>query len=316
MGAIDSTESQVEVSIVIPVLNEEENIAPLVTEIDAALIGIRWEAIFIDDGSRDGTLGELKKAQQHRKQIRILRLKRNWGKSTAMMLGFEAANAPICITMDGDLQDNPAEIPAFLEAIAAGSDLVCGQRKKRRDGISKRLPSKIYNLLARCLLRTELKDMNCGFKAYDTRLARSLNLYGDMHRFVPILARMEGAVITGLSVGHRPRLHGQSKYGATRLIRGILDMFTIAFLLSFLDRPLHLFGRIGVISSMTGAIIGGYLVILKYSTDAAIGDRPLLMLSVLLLTMGIQFFMLGLLGEAFVHRSHQGRSLDLLGEEI
>jgi glycosyltransferase involved in cell wall biosynthesis len=305
-----------EVSLIIPVYDEEENIGVLVSEIDDALAEIRYEAIFIDDGSRDGTLSELTTARHEHPELRIIKLKRNWGKSAALMMGFEAARAPVCITLDGDLQDDPAEIPAFLEAISRGSDLVCGWRDKRRDGISKRLPSNIYNVLARWTLRTRLKDMNCGFKAFDSNLAKSLNLYGDMHRYIPVLCKMKGAVISEIPVNHRPRRHGRSKYGSKRLLRGILDMFTVGFLLSFLERPLHLFGRIGLLFSLAGVGTGGYLVFLKYSTGAAIGDRPLLLLSVLLVTMGVQLFMLGLLGEAFGYRSHERPSFELLGEEL
>jgi len=304
------------VSLIIPVKDEEDNVVELVDEIEAALSGISHETIFIDDGSTDSTLSKIEALRQDCHSIRVIKLKRNWGKSTAMMIGFDAARAPVCITMDGDLQDDPAEIPAFLEKMDEGFDLVCGKRDKRRDGIAKRWPSKVYNQLSRWILKTELKDMNCGFKAYDTKLARRLNLYGDMHRYVPILSNMKGALITEMDVNHRPRRHGTSKYGAKRIMRGIFDLFTVGFLLSFLERPLHFFGRIGIVFCLAGTAIGGYLVVLKYTAGAAIGDRPLLLLSILLVTTGVQMFMLGLFGEAFVYRSHERPALDMLGKEL
>ena len=311
----DSTED-VAVSVVIPVLNEEENIEPLVSEIVAAMAGKTFEILFIDDGSSDATVEKILAQREIHSMIRILKFKRNQGKAIALAAAFEIAKGKVSITMDGDLQDDPKEIERFLDKMDEGYEMVCGWRAKRKDGIVKRWPSKIYNAMSRKIAGVDLHDMNCGFKAYDTELARSLDLYGDMHRYTPVLGAIRGGRITEIPVEHRPRVHGKSKYGSKRLLRGLFDLMTVGFLVSFMERPLHLFGRIGGFFSAVGFAICTYLVTLKYAYGEGIGDRPLLMLGVLLITVGIQLFMLGLLGESFVYRSRQNRRLDLLGDEI
>mgnify|MGYP003794617649 CR=1 FL=1 len=305
-----------DVSIIIPVLNEEENIRPLVEEITAAMSERSYEILFVDDGSTDTTVEKILELKSRNSRIRILKLKRNFGKSTAMAAGFDAARGETSITMDGDLQDDPAEIPRFLASRAEGNDIVCGWRSKRNDNIFKRWPSKIYNKMSRRIAGVKIHDMNCGFKAYDTELARSLNLYGDMHRYTPVLGKMNGAKVSEIAINHRKRIHGKSKYGARRIVRGLLDLMTVGFLFSFLERPLHLFGRIGTLISLVGLGICGYLVTLKYAHGEGIGERPLLMLGILLITLGVQLFMLGLLGETIVYRSSQHRQIQFFSKEL
>jgi glycosyltransferase involved in cell wall biosynthesis len=305
-----------DVSIIIPVLNEEENIRPLVEEIIAAMGERSYEILFVDDGSTDATVDIILELKSSNSRIRILKLKRNFGKSTAMAAGFDAARGETSITMDGDLQDDPAEIPRFLASRAEGNDIVCGWRAKRNDNIFKRWPSKIYNKMSRRIAGVKIHDMNCGFKAYDTELAQSLNLYGDMHRYTPVLGKMNGAKVSEIAINHRKRIHGKSKYGAKRIVRGLLDLVTVGFLFSFLERPLHLFGRIGTLISLVGFGICGYLVTLKYAYGEGIGERPLLMLGVLLITLGVQLFMLGLLGETIVYRSSQHRQIQFFSKEL
>ena len=305
-----------QLSIIIPVLDEEENLIPLVEEIKSVLEDTSFEIIFIDDGSTDNSLEIMMGLKESEGNVRVIKHRRNFGKAVALKTGFAAASGEISITMDGDLQDNPAEIPRFIEEINNGNDIVCGWRAKRRDNILKRWPSKIYNRLVRMMCGIKIHDMNCGFKAYDTDLAKSLNLYGDMHRYTPVLGKMNGAKITEIAINHRPRLHGKSKYGTKRLMRGFFDLITISFLMAFLERPMHLFGKVGGFLSTTGLVICSYLVFIKYAYDEGIGDRPLLSLGVLLIIIGVQFFLLGLLGETITYRASENNSNTSSSKEL
>ncbi len=313
---MNMSEKTLQLSIVIPILDEEENLVPLVEEIKSVLTNISYEIIFIDDGSTDESLNILMGLKNSEENVRVIKHKRNFGKAIALKTGFSAAQGQITITMDGDLQDNPAEIPRFIEQIKNGNDIVCGWRAKRRDNILKRWPSRIYNLLVRTMCGIKIHDMNCGFKAYDTDLAKSLNLYGDMHRYTPVLGKMNGAKITEIAINHRPRLHGKSKYGSKRLLRGFFDLITVSFLMAFLERPMHLFGKVGGFLSTVGLAICSYLVVIKYAFDEGIGDRPLLSLGVLLIIIGVQFFLLGLLGETITYRSSENNTNPSASKEL
>lgn len=310
------SEKTLQLSIVIPILNEEENLVPLVEEIKSVLTNISYEIIFIDDGSTDESLNILMGLKNSEENVRVIKHKRNFGKAIALKTGFSAAQGQITITMDGDLQDNPAEIPRFIEQIKNGNDIVCGWRAKRRDNILKRWPSRIYNLLVRTMCGIKIHDMNCGFKAYDTDLAKSLNLYGDMHRYTPVLGKMNGAKISEIAINHRPRLHGKSKYGSKRLLRGFFDLITVSFLMAFLERPMHLFGKVGGVLSTAGFAICSYLVVIKYAFDEGIGERPLLSLGILLIIIGVQFFLLGLLGETITYGSSENNTNQSSSKEL
>ncbi len=310
-----STEA-LELSIIVPVLDEEENLIPLVEEIKSTLENTAYEIIFIDDGSSDNSLEVMMGLKESEGNVRVIKHRRNFGKAVALKTGFAAASGKISITMDGDLQDNPAEIPRFIEEIENGNDIVCGWRAKRRDNILKRWPSKLYNRLVRMMCGIKIHDMNCGFKAYDTDLAKSLNLYGDMHRYTPVLGKMNGATITEIAINHRPRLHGKSKYGTKRLARGFFDLITISFLMAFLERPMHLFGKVGGFLSTVGLAVCSYLVVIKYAYDEGIGDRPLLSLGVLLIIIGVQFFLLGLLGETITYRASENNTNTSSSKEL
>jgi len=307
---------QLDLSIIVPVLDEEDNLIPLVEEIKSILGDMPFEIIFIDDGSTDNSLAIMTDLKETESNVRVIKHRRNFGKAVALKTGFAAAKGQISITMDGDLQDNPAEIPRFIEEIEKGNDIVCGWRAKRRDNIFKRWPSKIYNRLVRLMCGIKIHDMNCGFKAYDTDLAKSLNLYGDMHRYTPVLGKMNGAKITEIAINHRPRLHGKSKYGSKRLLRGFFDLITVSFLMAFLERPMHLFGKVGGFLSTVGLAICSYLVVIKYAFDEGIGDRPLLSLGVLLIIIGVQFFLLGLLGETITYRSSENNTNPSASKEL
>ena len=313
---MNMSEKTLQLSIVIPILDEEENLVPLVEEIKSVLTNISYEIIFIDDGSTDESLNILIGLKNSEENVRVIKHKRNFGKAIALKTGFSAAQGQITITMDGDLQDNPAEIPRFIEQIKNGNDIVCGWRAKRRDNILKRWPSRIYNLLVRTMCGIKIHDMNCGFKAYDTDLAKSLNLYGDMHRYTPVLGKMNGAKISEIAINHRPRLHGKSKYGSKRLLRGFFDLITVSFLMAFLERPMHLFGKVGGVLSTAGLAICSYLVIIKYAFDEGIGERPLLSLGILLIIIGVQFFLLGLLGETITYRSSENNTNPSASKEL
>lgn len=289
------------ISIVVPIYNEEGSIAPLYAELCDVLkpLGRPFEIIFIDDGSTDGTLGILKALPD----TTILSFSRNWGKSKALERGFEEARGAFIITLDGDLQDDPKEIPRFIAALESGSDLVVGWKQVRHDTFERRFFSKVANGTARFLAGSGVHDMNCGFKAYRAAVAKELSLYGDMHRYIPAIVSLSGYTVTEIPVNHRPRRFGKSKYGPGRLLSGLFDLMTLLFMRRFLDRPMHFFGFLGSVLGVVGAGALAYLTCLKLFTGAAIGSRPLLLFGVLFVVVGFQFLSLGLLGELLIRQS-------------
>lgn len=291
-------------SIVIPMKDEAENVSPLYKKLKASLekIQYNYEIFFIDDGSTDSTYQELVNLSNTDNHLKIIKLRKNFGKATALSTGFKYVSGSIVITMDGDLQDDPEEIPRFIAKIEEGYDLVSGWKHLRLDPLTKTLPSKIFNRLACILTGVNLHDFNCGFKAYRRGVIDSLHLYGEMHRYIPALAAWSGFNITEIPVHHNHRLYGKSKYGFSRLIKGLLDLITVKFLISYSSRPLHVFGVPGICSLLVGGIIGFYLLILKYFENIRLSERPLLMLSIVLVFIGFQFISLGLLGEMITYR--------------
>ncbi len=290
-----------DLSIIIPVKNEEKNVAILHRELTETLknIGKRYEIIFIDDGSEDNTSPELEKLHKKDKNVKVIELRQNFGKSIALMIGFNHANGDFVITMDGDLQDDPAEIPRMLKKINQGYDLVVGWKYIRNDPITKTMPSKIFNKLTSITTGVNIHDSNCGFKIFRKEVAKSLNIYGELHRYIPALAHWKGYKVSEIKVNHRSRKFGQSKYGVTRLVKGFLDLITVKFLMRFSKRPLHLFGFIGMLFFLIGFSIGVYMTYL-WSKGVTIWDRPILALGVLFMIIGIQFISIGLLGELIV----------------
>jgi glycosyltransferase involved in cell wall biosynthesis len=299
-------------SIVIPVLNEGESLAELHRELMSVLPGTgrEFEIVFVDDGSRDDTLARLRTL----KPVRVLSFARNFGKSQALMAGFAAAKGDVIITMDGDLQDDPTNIPAFLEALDRGADLVCGWKQSRRDTWARRFVSRIANGVTAAATGVRVHDMNCCFKAYRAPVAKDLRLFGDQHRYIPALAAQQGFLVGEIPISHRPRKHGRSRYGPGRLINGLFDFITLVFLRRFTDRPMYLFGLIGMTLLAVGFGILAYLVGIKVFQGALIGDRPLLMLGVLLMLIGFQSFALGFLGELIIRQSPRGSVLYTLKE--
>jgi glycosyltransferase involved in cell wall biosynthesis len=286
------------ISIVIPLHNEERSIALLYDELQAALepLGQEWEAVFVDDGSVDGSFAALTRLHNANENVRVVRLRRNFGKAAALAAGFGQAGGETIVTIDADLQDDPAEIPHLLVKLDEGFDLVSGWKTRRRDPLRRRVPSRIFNWVTGRVSGLRLHDMNCGLKAYRAEVVRGLPLYGELHRFIPVLAQYRGFRVAELPVNHRPREHGRSRYGVERYIRGFLDLLTVSFIGRYQHRPLHLFGGLGLILGLIGFAILVYLTVVK-ALGHAIGERPLLTLGVLLVVVGLQFFSLGLISE-------------------
>jgi dolichol-phosphate mannosyltransferase len=286
------------ISVVIPVHDEERSVALLLDELGSALepLGQEWEAVFVDDGSTDGTFAALTRLHAGADNVRIVRLRRNFGKAAALQAGFEEARGDVVVTIDGDLQDDPAEIPRLLAKLDEGFDLVSGWKTRRRDPLTRRLPSKLFNAVTGRISGLRLHDLNCGLKAYRAEVVRDLRIYGELHRFVPVLAHYRGFRVAELPVNHRPREHGRSRYGMERYVRGFLDLLTVTFMGRYRHRPLHLFGSLGLALGGIGGIVLAYLTVLKLAGNA-IGHRPLLTLGVLLVVVGVQLLSLGLLSE-------------------
>jgi len=296
---MDEKQKPVDISIVIPVYNEEGNLKRLHAKLSNVLHTItgKYEIIFVDDGSTDNSFGILKGINREDKKVKVIKLRRNFGKSIALNTAFRYAKGDIIVTMDGDLQDDPDEIPKFIEKIEEGYDVVVGWKNPRKDPITKKIPSKIFNRLTRMLMGVDIHDFNCGYKAFKSETLENICLYGEMHRYIPVLIAWQGFRIAEIKVKHHPRKYGQSKYGASRIIKGFLDLITVKFLTGYLTRPLHIFGIPGILTFLAGFFVGLYLLVLKYWKGIALGDRPLLMLSVLLIIFGLQFMSIGLLGE-------------------
>lgn len=292
------------VSIVIPAYNEAESLSKLVEEIESVFPESGAEIIIVDDGSTDSTWQVIRGLAADGR-ITGLRLGTNQGKAAALSAGFAEADGNFVATLDADLQDDPAEIPGMIEQMLREElDLVSGWKKVRRDPIGKRLPSKLYNTVVRLTTGIRLHDFNCGLKVYRNHAAGSLTLYGEMHRYTPVLAVQKGYAVGEKIVNHRPRAHGRSKYGMSRFFRGYADLLTILFLNRYSSKPLHFFGGVGTVMSLAGFAISVYLTILWLGGEP-IGRRPLLLLGVFLMLVGFQFISLGLLGEMLLRLSHR-----------
>lgn len=285
-------------SIVIPLLNEVDSIPELYREIVAEVdpLNLTWEIIFIDDGSTDGSSATLRDLFERDPRIRIIEFRRNFGKSAALAAGFQMASGDAIITMDADLQDSPGEIPRLIERLNHGADLVSGWKFPRNDPLSKRLPSSVFNRVVRSLSGVELHDFNCGLKAYRREVVNDIKIYGELHRYIPVLAHFRGFRVEEIKVSHRARRYGTSKFGNARFARGFFDLLTVLFLAQYTRRPLHFFGWFGIAALLVGFVINAYLAAMWF-LGHPIGTRPLLTLGVLLMIMGAQFVVFGLLAE-------------------
>ncbi len=295
-------------SLVIPLFNEAGNVGKLHEEISTVLEDYpnAWEIIFVNDGSRDSSAQVLSALFiQDPTHVRVITLRTNSGKALALQAGFSEAKGEYIFTMDADLQDDPEEIPAFIKKINEGYDLVSGWKHNRLDSPLKNTTSKFYNWITRKVSGIELRDFNCGFKLYRAETAKDLTLYGELHRYIPVMAGNLGYTIGEIPVNHRKRFSGSTKYGAIRFINGLLDLMTVMFITKYRFRPLHLFGYLGISFFGLGALGASYLTILKFATGASIGERPLLLFSVLLMIVGVQLAMSGLIAELMTSSSQR-----------
>lgn len=303
--------TQLDLSIVVPLYNEEGNVQELYRELQRVLasLAFTYEIVFINDGSSDRTaelLGEISSNDQH---VVVVHFRRNFGQTAAMSAGFDYSRGDIVITMDGDLQNDPADIPKFLDKIREGHDVVAGWRYKRQDPfLSRRLPSMIANRIISWITGVKLHDYGCTLKAFKKDVAENIRLYGEMHRFIPAIASAMGINIAEVMVNHRPRQRGKSKYGISRTFRVILDLITVKFLLSYSHRPIHVFGLIGMVSFCLGTLISFILILQRQIYDMPLADRPLLLLAILLVFIGIQFVTFGLISELQIRTYHESQN--------
>jgi glycosyltransferase involved in cell wall biosynthesis len=293
-------EHETDISVVIPLLNEEQSLKELHRQLRDALgrTGKRYELIFVDDGSTDGSFNVLRELKRmDARHVKIIRFRRNYGKSAALSVGFEKSRGRSVITMDADLQDDPAEIPALLKKLGEGYDLVSGWKKTRRDPLSKTIPSRFFNFVTGLLTGIRIHDFNCGLKAFRREVVKSIKVYGELHRYMPVLASSLGFRIGEIVVQHRARKYGKTKFGVTRFWRGFLDLLTVLFTTRYFQKPLHLFGFWGLFATMAGIVIVGYLAVLWFLGQTSLSNRPLFLGGIMLIIVGIQFISIGLLGE-------------------
>jgi glycosyltransferase involved in cell wall biosynthesis len=297
----------VDVSIVVPVFNERPTLATLIEQCRAAMEPLRlaWEIVVVDDGSTDGSFEELAVLRARDAHVRAVRLRTNIGKAAALAVGFRAATGASVVTMDGDLQDDPAEIPRLLACLDEGYDLVSGWKQERQDPITRVIASRLFNGLSRAVSGVPLRDMNCGLKAYRREVTLEVPLYGELHRFIPLLALWRGFRVAEISVSHRPRAVGRSRYGWSRALRGIMDLVTVVCLTRYNRRPAHFFSLPGTALIALGSSLCGYIAYLRLAYGHIWNRHPLLMFAVLLVVVGVQLFTTGLLGEMMVDASRR-----------
>jgi glycosyltransferase involved in cell wall biosynthesis len=315
------SEHDVNFSIVVPIFNEQDNICELYSAITGALDinDTSYEIIMVDDGSTDGSYSVLQRIAAQEERLKVIRLRRNFGQTAAMSAGFDAAAGAIIIPMDGDLQNDPADIPRLIAKLGEGYDVVSGWRRDRKDTfVTRKIPSMLANALISSLTGVHLHDYGCTLKAYRREVLEGINLYGEMHRFVPALASQFGARVTEIPVNHHPRLHGTSKYGISRTLRVILDLMTVKFLLAYSTKPIQLFGKWGIYTLMAGCVSGAATIYMKFFEHTSMNRNPLLILTAFLLFMGVQFIVLGLLGElnARTYFESQGKPIYVVRDRI
>ena len=292
------------ISIVIPVLNEEQNLAPLHREIDEVLrsAGLQAEVIIVDDGSKDGSWNEVTQLARRDPRVQGIRFRRNFGKAAALSAGFACVRGEFVVTLDADLQDNPSEIPGLIRQLETGFDLVNGWKRRRFDPWHKVIPSRIFNWMIRLAGGLKLHDHNCGLKGYRVEVVREIRIYGELHRFITLLAHARGFRVTEMEVEHRPRIHGQSHYGMERFVKGLLDLLTVRVLTLFGERPLHFLGAAGLVAFAVGFLGLAYLAWLWVTGHRPIGTRPVLIYSAASLLLGAQMMSAGILAELIVAR--------------
>ena len=298
------------VSVIIPVFNEVESIKELYEQLKIGLEQYNPnEIIFVDDGSSDGSVEAIKKISELDDSVILIQFHRNYGKSAALSEGFKYANGNYVVTMDADLQDDPSEIKNLINKLEEGYDLVSGWKKDRKDPLSKRLPSKLFNFVTRMVTGVRIHDFNCGLKIYKKAVVKTLELYGGRHRYIPAMAGQKKFKVTEIIVNHRPRIYGETKYGGSRLFHGLFDLISILFLSKYTQSPMYFFGKIGLFTFLTGLGIEIYVLYLKYSIgDPFAKHMALLMLGILIIVIGIQFFSIGLVGEMIANSNQDKES--------
>lgn len=289
------------ISIVIPVFNEQNNIKILYKRLKSVLAEANYEIIYVDDGSTDNTPKIIEELKKGDKSVKLIQFRRNFGKSDALNAGLKNAKGSIVITMDGDLQDDPSDIPRLLGKIGLGYDLVVGWKKKKYRWYNlKIIPSRIFNILTRILTGIKLHDIDCPFKAFNRKVVDELNIYGELHRYIPVLAHQKGFKIGEVEIKNLPRVSGKSKFGHGRVIKGFLDLITVIFITRFVKRPLHFFGSIGIVLLMLGFVLGAVLAIERFVFGMLIVKEAYVLLTVLFIILGVQFISIGLIGEMLV----------------
>jgi glycosyltransferase involved in cell wall biosynthesis len=309
-SVIGNFSKKIELSVIVPVYNEEDNVKLLVDKILAVLKNInkKSEVIIIDDGSNDRTADILKEIAKEHKEVKGIIFRRNYGQTAAMSAGFDYAKGDMIITLDGDLQNDPADIPLLISKFNEGYDVVSGWRINRQDKlISRKIPSMIANKIISKFTGVNLHDYGCSLKIYKAEIAKEIMLYGEMHRFIPALAAIEGAKVAEVPVNHHPRIHGKSKYNILRTFKVILDLMTVVFWRKFITRPLHIFGRLGLASFACGFLISLYLACIKLFSGVQIGNRPLLILGVLLILTGVQLISTGIVAEIAIRTYYESQ---------
>ncbi len=290
------------ISIVVPLFNEEESLKPLARDIKKALASYNnFEVLFIDDGSRDRSLQILKELYREDRRFKYISFQKNCGKSAALQIGFENAAGDVIVTMDADLQDDPNEIQNLIKKLDEGSDMVSGWKRVRFDPVIKKMSSRFFNMMTRLISGIKIHDFNCGLKIYRKSVVKNINVYGELHRYIPVLAKWQGFSVDEIVVQHHPRRYGKTKFGISRFFKGFVDLLTVTFVTRYVKRPMHLFGFLGAFSFLVGLLLNGWLTYEKFALDQPLSNRPILFLGMLLIIVGIQFFSIGMLGEMMVH---------------
>lgn len=309
--SIRNPKKKMDLSIVIPVYNEKESINRLYSSLDKTMskLKIKYEVILIDDGSTDGTFEELKKLNKKNSSYKIIRFRRNFGQTSAMSAGFHYSSGDVILTLDADLQNDPKDIPAVLKKLNEGHDIVSGWRRDRKDkAVTRRFPSIVANKIISGLTGVNLHDYGCTLKAYRKEVIDNIDLYGEMHRYIPAVASRIGVSVAEIPVTHHSRKYGKSKYGISRTIRVILDIITIKFLLSYSQRPIQIFGLMGLLSGTAGFVITAYLIVMRIFFNQSLADRPLFILSIFMIFIGVQLITMGLLAEMNIRIYHEAQN--------
>lgn len=300
------------ISVIVPLFNEEESLQPLVNEIKKALkpLNTQYEILFIDDGSNDKSLNVIKEISRTDNRFKFISFRKNYGKSAALDVGFKNVTGDVVITMDADLQDDPNEIPNLLKKLEEGYDLCSGWKKQRFDPFIKKYSSRFFNYVTRIISGIKIHDFNCGLKAYRAEVVKNIRVYGELHRYIPVLAKWQGFSVTEIAVKHHPRRYGKTKFGISRFFKGFIDLITVVFATRYIKRPMHFFGFLGALAFFIGIIVNAYLSYL-WIIGVPLSNRPMLFLGILLIIVGVQFFSVGLLGEMIVHNSTNDREYSI-----